>query len=143
MVHQLLALLCLFFPPCSHGDQHLPCPEALKSDDPTTLPKLINFCCELAWQMIDNEFARKDDIRANLEAVVGPNAIHKLAVAPVHAKYFNGCRWILGAKYKYQAYKCHGLNCKSHTRNYCICTPSVWMCSECHVKHAVDCALAA
>ncbi len=67
MVHQLLALLCFSF--ClaviEINTYLTPKHFIFKSNDPKTLPKLINFHHELAWQMIDNKFARKDNVRAN------------------------------------------------------------------------------
>ncbi len=76
------------------------------NEDPNTLPKLLNFWCELAWQMIDKSFLKDAAKNADSKKAMLSQNTHDYAVAPHHAKYFNGRVVILGASYRYQKYKC-------------------------------------
>ncbi len=108
-------------------------------NDPKNLPKLLNFRRELAWQMIesfcDHSEPQQDEGAASRDAY----EVHKHCPAPHYARYYNGRVWVLGARDKYQQYKCRGIGCKKCTCSYCACTPAVWLCCHCHVKHCIDC----
>ncbi len=112
------------------------------NEDPNTLPKLLAFRRELAWQMINNVFLRDTNHIAVSEEAASTHNIHEYAVTPHRAKYFNGQVWVLGAKQKYQQYQCSWPGCKQHCCHYCVCNPSVWLCSNCHIKHCIECILA-
>ncbi len=60
------------------------------NEDPNTLPKLLNFHCELAWQIIDNFFLKDIAKKIYSEKAMSTDNIHKYAVAPHHARCFNG-----------------------------------------------------
>ncbi len=115
-----------------------------KTKDPQVVPKLLAFRRELAWLLIDNEFFPKttEENKKVEEKTLSENN-HWHAVAPKNAHYFNGRRWILGAKDPYQQYQCKWPGCKKRCRHFCVCNPSVWLCSNCHVQHCIDCVRAA
>ena len=62
---------------------------------------------------------------------------HLLRSAPPNTKFYCASReiFIKTAKIPYQRYTCRSPNCKNRTRTYCICNPSLWMCSACFPIH--------
>ncbi len=78
------------------------CHFVYKSKDPKIVPKLLDFSCELALQMIENAYGSTDEVVNNVEVSIDSCNFHNFATAPHHAYYFNGWTWILGAKQKYQ-----------------------------------------
>ncbi len=108
-------------------------------EDPDKLPKLLHFRRELAWQMFDNSFLKDASKNDDFEKAVSSHNVHDYAVAPHHVKYYNGRVWVLGASYKYQQYQCKTPGCKQRCRHYCVCNPGVWLCSNCHIKHCIEC----
>ncbi len=71
--------------------------------DPKIVPNLLDFCCELTWQLIDNT------ARENVEDVETTINMHRppsFATVFYHKHYFHGQVWDLDSKQKYQQYQC-------------------------------------
>ena len=96
----------------------------------------------LAEALIENEILEKeksvdDNIkRASKRLKKQSVDVHKLVTAPPFAKYFDGRSWVCKAGKKYQQYVCRSKDCKIYIRTYCTCSPGVWICQECFVRHA-------
>ena len=63
---------------------------------------------------------------------------HEYLSAPPHAKIWDGRRWIVTAKNRYQQYVCKTSGCKAQVRAYCICSPAIWRCRNCYDQHLID-----
>ncbi len=74
------------------------CHFVYNTGDPKIVPKLLDFCQELAWKFIDNSNKSVHKEREMVEGSASIQNAHIFATAPHHAKYFNDQRWILGAK---------------------------------------------
>ncbi len=113
----------------------------IDKNEAKNLPKLLNFRRELAWQMIENFLdhleAQEDEGAASCNAY----NVHKHCPAPHYAWYYNGRVWVLGAEDKYQQYKCKGIECKKFTQSNGVWNLSILLCSNCHVKHCINCVL--
>ncbi len=116
------------------------CHFVYKSKAPKIVPKLLDFCNEFVWQMIENANVSTDEVVNDMEVSIDNCNSLNFATAPCHIHYFSGWTWILGAKQKYQQYKCKRSGCKEQTSHYCTCNPSVWLCSGCYIQHCLDAA---
>ncbi len=87
-------------------------------------PTLLVFCRRLAWQLINNNWLRHEEQETAPEPHLSP--IHKLVVAPPHARKWSGGTWICDNSQKYQQYFCSN-KCKKRTRTYCVCGPGRWL----------------
>lgn len=92
------------------------------NEGPNTLHKLLNFCCELALQMIDNSLLKDAAKNVDSEKAMSTDNIHKYAVAPHHARYFNSRVWVLGTSYKYKQYQCSWPDCKKRCNHIAYAT---------------------
>ena len=105
-------------------------------------PTVFSFRNILAEALINNEILEKekaagDNIkRASKRLKKQAVEEHKLFTAPPYAKYFNGRTFVCKAVKKYQQYVCRSKGCKTYIRTYCVCSPGVWICQECFVRHA-------
>ena len=105
-------------------------------------PTVFSFRNILAEALIENEILEKeksvdDNIkRASKRLKKQSVDVHKLVTAPPFAKYFDGRSWVCKAGKKYQQYVCRSKDCKIYIRTYCTCSPGVWICQECFVRHA-------
>ena len=102
----------------------------------------LEFRRRLAKEMIFNEDILKEEAANDLASPVrvskrkSQHVEHEIQKAPHHCKRFNGSKWVLGAKQKYQQHACRGGSSK--TRTYCLCSIGEWMCGNCHTKHIAD-----
>ena len=65
-----------------------------------------------------------------------PYSIHWLMTAPRHARGYYNRRWICTAKTAYQQYIC-SFKFGKKIRTYFVCTPEVWIGSDCNVQHVL------
>lgn len=96
-------------------------------------PLFLDFRRKLAWELIQNEWI----MRHEADTIFPISDEHKLERAPPHARKFRNRQWVCDAKAKYQQYMC-STHCGTKIRTFCKCSPGVWICSDCHVKHVLD-----
>ena len=95
------------------------------------VPTLLMFCCKLAWELINNQWIRRQERNVNIPI----DKKHSLMmIAPKHAQKYKNCRWICDAKCAYQQYRC-SMHCGKRIRTFCACSPGVWICTACHMIH--------
>ncbi len=66
--------------------------------DPNVVPKLLDFYCGLAWQLIENANFPTDEVVNDVEVSIDSRNSHNFATDPHHTRYFNDQTLILGAK---------------------------------------------
>ena len=99
---------------------------------------LLQFRKHFAWALIYNDFIdeenceRRESKRKKIEQ-------HKLEKPPPFSRSYIDGKWTKGAKKPYQQYKCRTVGCKKQVRTYCSCTVGHWLCSDCFVKHCIEC----
>ena len=55
---------------------------------------------------------------------------------PPYCKFVNG-KWRKTYKRKYQQKLCTTIGCKTRTRFYCPCSPTIYRCVECYSQHII------
>jgi len=74
--------------------------------------------------LIDNDFYLKtEQNKKKVYENISSKNIHWHSVASKNACYFNGHRWILGAKDPYQQYQCKWVGCKKGVTTFAYATP--------------------
>jgi hypothetical protein len=110
-----------------------------KQDDFMTMHQ---FRRKLALALIHNEHLKAPEKteRSKRQRINGNDIEnnHELLSAPPHAKKFNGKKWDLSCKAKYQQYTCKMVGCTNKTRTYCNCIVGWWICKSCHPTHVID-----
>ena len=97
---------------------------------PEGIPTLLEFCQKLVWQLINNIYNREWEEGGELLS----ESIYLLMTTPRHARIYQNLRWICTEKITYQQYSC-SFKCIKKIRNYCVCTPGVWIYSYYNVQH--------
>jgi hypothetical protein len=95
-------------------------------------PTLLNYRRALAWELIHNRWLPEAErvIDAHLDNE------HTLERAPKFVRIYRNRAWECTAMTMYQQYRCR-LGCRRRIRTFCACSPGVWMCAACHVKHCI------
>jgi len=94
-------------------------------------PTLIVFRRRLAWQLIRNSWIAAEEMSAGLEGIT---SVHRMQVAPNHAKNYRNRQWVCTAVARHQQYKCT-YGCGKKIRTYCACSPGTWVCYQCFPDH--------
>ena len=94
-------------------------------------PTLIVFCQCLAWQLIRNSWIAAEEMSAGLEGIT---SVHRMQVAPNHAKVYPNWQWVCTAVARHQQYRCT-YGCGKKIRTYCACSPGTWVCYQCFLDH--------
>jgi hypothetical protein len=105
-----------------------------RSDGPSTL---LEFRRKLAWQLINNPYLPKTDERDHNVFMLGQEQGHSLRRAPLGARRYRNRQWEVDTLVPYRQFRCSN-KCGMRTRTYCSCSPGVWICTRCHVEHAVE-----
>ena len=92
---------------------------------------LIVFCQRLAWQLIRNSWIAVEEMSARLEGIT---SVHRMQVAPNHAKVYPNQQWVCTAVARHQQYRCTN-DCGKKIRTYCACSPGTWVCYQCFPDH--------
>ena len=96
------------------------------------MPGILEFRRKLAWKIINNICIGEWEGGGELF----PESIHRFINASRNARRYQNRRWICTADTAYQQYSCR-FKYRKKIRTYCICTPGVWICSYCYVKHVL------
>ena len=94
-------------------------------------PTLIVFHRQLAWQLIRNSWIALEETAEGLEGI---SSVHRMQIAPNHAKAYRNRQWICTAVARHQQYRCT-YGCGKKIRTYCACTPGRWVCIQCYQEH--------
>ena len=97
----------------------------------------ITFRKKLAQELIHNKLDEDQQHQGSkTRQKKRPKVEHSLQSIPPYCKFVNG-KWKKSYKRKYQQKLCSTLGCKTRTRFYCPCSPTIYRCVECYSQHII------
>jgi Transposase IS4 len=102
---------------------------------------LLQFRRKLANELLNNPFITREsccDEATHKSKRARVWLTHNFCTAPNHAKKYVGGRWDCSAKTQYPQYVCNTHGCSARIRTYCLCSPEVYRCKDCHGSHLMQ-----
>ncbi len=98
--------LCFYFLTFNNWSEHVPCDEIFVwTKDKVKNQTYLDFCCKLAWELIDNAILKQQEAAVEERRMMLYNN-HKHLNAPTHARCFKDGKWNCTNKQPYQQLKC-------------------------------------
>ncbi len=107
-------------------------------DSPPTSPVDDQIDCKMGTILtISAHRIHNNDERDHNVFMLGQEHGHLLRRAPLGARRYRNRQWEVDTSVPYRQFRCSN-KCGMRTRTYCSCSPGVWICTRCHVEHAVE-----